>query len=99
MMRRRKNPKNWKFKVRWVGYEPEKDLWLDWTAVKDLAALDEYGKEHSSVNWVETGKLVEQRSMFLQKNQLGAKCRELVDTLLQKARFWSRNSVENLSRV
>ena len=35
-----KNPKNWKFKVRWVGYEPEEVSWLNWTAVKDLAALD-----------------------------------------------------------
>ena len=27
-----KNPKNWSFKVRWVGYEPEGDSWLNWTA-------------------------------------------------------------------
>ena len=41
-----KNPKNWKFKVRWVGYEPEDDSWLNWTAVEDLAALDTCSKEH-----------------------------------------------------
>ena len=34
--------KNWKFEVRWVGYEPEDS----WTAVKDLAALDTYSREH-----------------------------------------------------
>ena len=38
--------KNWKFKVRWIGYEPEDYLWLDRTAVRDLAALDSYSKEH-----------------------------------------------------
>ena len=41
-----KNSKNWKFKVRWVGYEPQEDSWLNWTAVKDLAALDTYSREH-----------------------------------------------------
>ena len=41
-----KNPKNWKFKVRWVGYEPEEDSWLNWTAAKDLAALETYSREH-----------------------------------------------------
>ena len=34
------NPKNWSFKVRWVGYKPEEDSWLNWTTVKDLDALD-----------------------------------------------------------
>ena len=24
-----RNPKNWNFKVRWVGYEPEHDSWLN----------------------------------------------------------------------
>ena len=41
-----KNPKNWKFKVRWVGYEPENNSWLNWTAVKDFDALDTYSREH-----------------------------------------------------
>ena len=41
-----KNPNNSKFKVRWVAYEPEEDSWLNLTAVKDLAALDTYSKEH-----------------------------------------------------
>ena len=41
-----KNPKNWSFKVGQVGYEPEEDAWLNWTTVKDLAALDTYRKEH-----------------------------------------------------
>ena len=29
-------PKNWTFNVRWVGYEPEEDSWLNWTASTDL---------------------------------------------------------------
>ena len=33
-----KNPKKWKFRVRWLVYEPEDDSMLDWAAVKDLAA-------------------------------------------------------------
>ena len=41
-----RNPKNWKFKVRWVEYEPEDDSWLNRSAVKDLAALDSYSKKH-----------------------------------------------------
>jgi hypothetical protein len=40
-----KNPKNWNFKVRWVGYESEEDSWATWTVVKDLD-VDEYCKEH-----------------------------------------------------
>ena len=41
------NPKKWKFRVCWLEYEPEHedDTILDWAAVKDLAALDEYSKE------------------------------------------------------
>ena len=42
----RKYSKNWKFKVRWVVNEPEENSWLNWTAVKDLAALDTYSREH-----------------------------------------------------
>jgi len=33
----RKNPKKWKFRVRWGGYELEDDTLLDWTAIKGLA--------------------------------------------------------------
>jgi hypothetical protein len=44
------NPKNWKFKERWVWYESEDDSWLNWTAVKDLAALDTYSKEHPELH-------------------------------------------------
>ena len=31
-----KNPKNWSFKAIWVGYEPEEDSSINWTAVKDF---------------------------------------------------------------
>ena len=44
------NPKKWKFRVRWLGYEPEDDTMLDWAAIKDLAALDEYSKENPHLN-------------------------------------------------
>jgi hypothetical protein len=43
-----KNPKKLKFRVLWLGYEPEDDTMLDW--VKDLAALDEYSKENPHLN-------------------------------------------------
>ena len=43
---RDRNVKNWKFRVRWSGYEPDEDSWLNWNAVKDLAALDKYSQEH-----------------------------------------------------
>ena len=45
-----KNPKKWRFRVRWQGYEPEDDPFLEWFAVKDLVALDEYSKEHPELN-------------------------------------------------
>ena len=45
-----RNPKNWKFKVRWVGYESEEDSWLNWTAVKDLAALETYSKNYPELH-------------------------------------------------
>ena len=45
-----KNPKRLKFRVHWRGYEPEDDTMLDWSAVKDLAALDEYSKENPHLN-------------------------------------------------
>ena len=45
-----KNPKKWKFLVRWLGYEPEDDTRLDWESVEDLAALDEYSEEHPHLN-------------------------------------------------
>ena len=38
--------KNRKFRVRWARYEPDEDSWLNWNAVKDLAALDTYSQEH-----------------------------------------------------
>jgi hypothetical protein len=45
-----KDPKKWEFRVRWLGYEPDDDTWLKWTAVKDLEALDIYSQEHPELN-------------------------------------------------
>ena len=38
--------KHWKFRVRKEGYEPDKDSWLYWNEVKDLAVLDSNCWEH-----------------------------------------------------
>jgi hypothetical protein len=37
-----KNKKKWRFKIRWLGYEPDDDTWLGWDAVKNLQALDDF---------------------------------------------------------
>ena len=34
------------FKVRWLGYSPDDDTWLPYSAAKELAALDEYLEQH-----------------------------------------------------
>ena len=49
-----KNPKRWKFRILWRGYEPADDSMVDW-AVKDLAALDDYSNKnpHLNLGWVE----------------------------------------------
>jgi hypothetical protein len=39
-----KDVKKWRFKIRWLGYEPEDDTWLPWSSVKDLEALEKYGQ-------------------------------------------------------
>ena len=38
-------PHDWKFKVRWYGYDESEDSWLGFDAVQDLQALDEYERE------------------------------------------------------
>jgi hypothetical protein len=38
--------RNFKFQVRWLGYEPDEDTWLPYSEVKDLAALDIYSRAH-----------------------------------------------------
>jgi hypothetical protein len=37
-----KNKKKRRFKIRWLGCEPDDDTWLGWDAVKDLQALDDF---------------------------------------------------------
>ena len=44
---------NWKFLVRWAGYEQDENSWLNWNTVKDLAALDTYCQYHPELNGVE----------------------------------------------
>ena len=43
---RGRNVTNWKFRVRWLEYEPDENSWLNWNAVKDWAASDTYSHEH-----------------------------------------------------
>ena len=43
---RGRNVKNWKFRGRWSGYEPDEDSRLNWNVVKDMVALDKYGQDH-----------------------------------------------------
>ena len=33
-----------------AGCEPEDDTWLEWSAVKDLFALDKHSHEHTELN-------------------------------------------------
>ena len=53
-----KNPQKWKFQVRWRGYDPEDDIMLDWSAVKDLAALDDNSKENPHLKLIDEWLLV-----------------------------------------
>jgi len=34
-----------KFRIRWHRYETEDDAMVDWAAVKDLVALNDYSEE------------------------------------------------------
>ena len=92
-----KNPKNWKFKVRLVGYEPEDDSWLNWTSVKDLAALDTYSREHTelfrlkSVSWLRDDQDFCRRIVLQIIGNSGY--------IVAKPGFWSLNCVLNLVRV
>jgi putative transposase len=45
-----KKKKNMEFLIRWKGYEPADDTWEPYSTVKDLAALDDYSKEHPELN-------------------------------------------------
>jgi len=49
-MKEGKDPKKWKFRACWLGYEPGDDTWLKWSAVKDLKALDYYSQSNPQLN-------------------------------------------------
>jgi hypothetical protein len=38
------------FLVRWYGYEPSDDSWEPFENLKEVAALDEYSKQHPELN-------------------------------------------------
>ena len=38
--------RNYEFRIRWLGSDPNEDTWLPYREVKDLVALDSYLKEH-----------------------------------------------------
>ena len=67
-----KNPKKWKFQVRWLGYELEDNTMLNWAAVKDLAALNKYSKENPHLKLedelmflgVKFGRIIEKNTCF-----------------------------------
>jgi hypothetical protein len=40
------NKRNLQFRVRWEGFGHEDDTWLPYADVRDLQALDAYGREH-----------------------------------------------------
>jgi len=75
------NPKNCKFKD---GLDMRQTtLGSSVPRSRTLQSWITIGKRARSINWVWKGELVGQRSRFLQRNQLGAKCREYLNTLLQ----------------
>lgn len=39
---RAKNPHNWTYRVRWLGYEPDDDTWEPYSNVSSSKALDDY---------------------------------------------------------
>jgi hypothetical protein len=47
---KRKTKANLEFKVSWEGYDPEFDSWEPYAAIKDVAALDKYSKQHPLLN-------------------------------------------------